>query len=420
MSSLFLQIHTLTSYPAALLNRDDLGFAKRLSYGGAERTRISSQCLKRHWRTFAGEFALDAVDAPKTVRSRVTFERLIVEPLLAEGHDAERVRAVVGALRDVVLDAKEKAEVPDAAPKKGAKRKAPLAGGGGDAPDEGDGDGATAAVETKQVTVLGQPEVDYLLVLAREAALAGAAGGKKELQKWLGKERLENLRTLTMGGGLGAAMFGRMVTSDILARCDAAVHVAHAFTVHENEQTTDYFAAIDDLVKESGEQGSGHIGNVELTSGLYYGYVVIDVPLLVSNLTGVKPSAWGDADRALAAEIIERFIQLVATVSPGAKLGSTAPYAYAHAVIVEAGASQPRTLASAFEEPVSTRSGPLLGQTYRSLGRRVLEFDGMYGKRVDRWHAAIGLPAEVGFGSENVGSVAALASRAADRVRSGR
>ena len=34
---LFIQIHTLTSYPGALLNRDDVGFAKRLPFGGATR-----------------------------------------------------------------------------------------------------------------------------------------------------------------------------------------------------------------------------------------------------------------------------------------------------------------------------------------------------------------------------------------------
>ena len=54
----FLQIHTLHSYPAALLNRDDSGLAKRLSFGGSVRTRVSSQCLKRHWRTADDEFAL--------------------------------------------------------------------------------------------------------------------------------------------------------------------------------------------------------------------------------------------------------------------------------------------------------------------------------------------------------------------------
>ena len=34
----FLQIHTLHSYPAALLNRDDSGLAKRMPFGDAVRT----------------------------------------------------------------------------------------------------------------------------------------------------------------------------------------------------------------------------------------------------------------------------------------------------------------------------------------------------------------------------------------------
>jgi hypothetical protein len=54
----FIQIHSLTSYPASLLNRDDAGLAKRIPFGGAVRTRISSQCLKRHWRTTQDHMAL--------------------------------------------------------------------------------------------------------------------------------------------------------------------------------------------------------------------------------------------------------------------------------------------------------------------------------------------------------------------------
>ena len=60
----FLQVHTLTCYPGALLNRDDAGFAKRLPFGGATRTRISSQCLKYHWRNHDGEHALCGLDVP--------------------------------------------------------------------------------------------------------------------------------------------------------------------------------------------------------------------------------------------------------------------------------------------------------------------------------------------------------------------
>ena len=58
----FIQIHALTSYPASLLNRDDVGFAKRVPLGGVTRTRVSSQCLKRHWRTHDGEHALGKIE----------------------------------------------------------------------------------------------------------------------------------------------------------------------------------------------------------------------------------------------------------------------------------------------------------------------------------------------------------------------
>ena len=72
----FLQIHTLHSYPAALLNRDDSGLAKRMPFGGVTRTRISSQCLKRHWRVAQDEYALGRLgDAAGSYRSRNIIDR---------------------------------------------------------------------------------------------------------------------------------------------------------------------------------------------------------------------------------------------------------------------------------------------------------------------------------------------------------
>src|SRR5690606_27402810 len=49
--SRFLQLHLLVSYPPANLNRDDTGQPKTARMGGAERLRVSSQSLKRAWRT---------------------------------------------------------------------------------------------------------------------------------------------------------------------------------------------------------------------------------------------------------------------------------------------------------------------------------------------------------------------------------
>src|SRR5262245_58053625 len=58
--NVFVEFHALTSHAPSNLNRDDLGTPKTAVFGGVRRLRISSQCLKRTWRTsewFKGEFA---------------------------------------------------------------------------------------------------------------------------------------------------------------------------------------------------------------------------------------------------------------------------------------------------------------------------------------------------------------------------
>jgi len=371
---LFLQIHTLTSYPGSLLNRDDQGFAKRLPFGGAMRTRVSSQCLKRHWRTFEGDHSLSALQtghdaAELSVRSRQTFERFVVEPLLKEGVTPELARAATEAIMVEVLGESAKA--------KKAK----------------EAEGGESKLTTGQVTVLGRPELNFLLQEARALAKEAGSPGKiaEAKKKRFTSEWGKNLLGLKRAAGLDAALFGRMVTSSKLARSDAAIHVAHAFTVHAEHTETDYFAAMDDLLGmgEEGEQlGSGHIGNAELTSGLFYGYVAVDVAQLVSNLEGCEATEWTSADRKLSAEVMGKLIHLVATVSPGAKLGSTAPHAFAHMTLVEAGSSQPRTLANAFLKPVAA-SPDLLNNTYDALAEYVTDVDAVYDLKNRRALAAI-------------------------------
>jgi CRISPR system Cascade subunit CasC len=400
MAQRFLQIHTLTSYPVSLLNRDDVGFAKRVVFGGTDRTRISSQCLKRHWRTADDENALSRSGAgggvSMALRSRRTFERYLYEPLVAGGVETE----VAGALSRKVLETL----LPEGKKRRAGKEDEAEAGG---------------SLRTEQVTVLGRPEMEYLLELARQAA-AGAPDAKAAVKAFesLDKGELKkNLQALVRGAGLDAAMFGRMTTGDILARCDAAVHVAHAMTVHEGQPETDYFSAIDDL-QDRGETGSGHINTAELTTGLYYGYAVIDLPLLVSNLEGGERSSWLAADRTLAGEVVRRLIHLIATISPGAKLGATAPYAHAAMVLVEAGNRQPRTLANAFLDAVPARG--VLTRAYERLAAHLSEHDGMYGREGARRMAAIeppesllarvderlDLPALAGWAAETVGGTA--------------
>ena len=313
----FLQIHSLHGYSAVLLNRDDSGLAKRITYGGEIRTRISSQCLKRHWRVADSEHALRRIDgATASIRSRDTVTRRVIEPLEKEGCGLETIRAISTAFQTAVYG------------EKGDDRK------------------------TRQPLLLGEPEIVYLASEARKSAQEHGDDPKAAedaATKWA-KDSKANLKALrdnsTMPGGIAAALFGRMVTSDVEANVDAAVHVAHAFTVHAEESESDYFTVVDDLQRVEDDAGADHIGETELTSGLFYGYVVVDRRMLVDNLGG---------DSDMAGEVAARLVHLIATVSPGAKLGPTAPYGYASWILVEAGDRQPRSLAEAFREPCAPK-----------------------------------------------------------------
>ncbi len=370
--SQFLQLHFLTSYPASLINRDDAGFAKRIPFGGASRTRISSQCQKRHWRTYRGPGAFSEMGQEGSVRSRLTFHQLVFEPLVESGVDTTIAREVVSQIMGAVLGESPKAKKK----KKGAE----------DEPE--------APLQTSQLTVLGRPEVGFLLDSAKSIAAScdDVKSVKDAVKAHFSKDVKKNLQTLAAGSGFDAALFGRMVTSDILSRSDAALHVAHAMTVHAEQSEPDYFSAVDDLLgdrDDGGDLGSAHIGTTELTSGIFYGYVAVDVSLLVSNLEGCPQSDWAQADMVLASEVVKRLPRILATVSPGAKKGSTAPYAYAHLMLAEVGPAQPRTFANAFLKPVALAGDPI-ANAFSALANHVSQLDEMYGVTGDRRAAAIG------------------------------
>ena len=67
-------------------------------------------------------------------------------------------------------------------------------------------------------------------------------------------------------------------------------------------------------------------------------------------------------------------------MSPGAKKGSTAPYAYADLMLVECGRRQPRSLAGAFRKPVTAgRDGDLGGAAVKALDLQLGQLDKGYG-----------------------------------------
>jgi CRISPR system Cascade subunit CasC len=388
----FLQIHTLQSYPAALLNRDDSGLAKRLPFGGATRTRISSQCLKRHWRVADDEWGLARLDLPMGVRSREVITRCVLEPLQRSGAYHSHILSAVGeALQKGVY--------------------------GKDATDK----------SKRQPLLLGWPEVHYLRQQAEAiaAASADAKDAAARTETLFKKDSKANLSAMmeakgTLHAGLEAALFGRMVTSDPAANTDAAIHVAHAFTVHAEESESDYFSVCEDLRADNDDAGAAHINETELDSGLYYGFVVVDVPALVSNLEGCPAKDWGAeaTRRELAGRVVQHLCHLIAKISPGAKLGSTAPYAYARLTLIEAGSRQPRSLANAFRDPIRwyrDQAGTMAA--IERLGKEIEALDACYGAKEARRFAAVEngftLPAAERLAFDDLAAWAAEAVRAA-------
>ena len=191
-----------------------------------------------------------------------------------------------------------------------------------------------------------------------------------------------------MPGGITSALFGRMVTSDPRANIEAAIHVAHVFTVHPQETETDYFTVAADLsnLGDANTPGADHIGESELTAGLFYGYVV-DLPTLVSNIEGCAAENYlaPDLDRSIAAATVARLVNLIAYVSPGAKRGPTAPYTWAQAILVEVGDRQPRSLANAYRTAIT----PDRDAALEALRNELQNYDRVYSREEVRRYTAM-------------------------------
>ena len=350
---MFLQIHFLTSYHATLLNRDDAGLAKRINFGGSPRLRVSSQCQKRHWR----EWMLNETDLPRGFRTRHFFSRILRKRLMAEGMDEELAKELISHLAEGLL----------------------VSARGKKALDQ-------EKLSMEQPVLFGKPEADYFLQLIKDAASRGDVEEAKSYIDKQVKEGKNNFKALMEQAGFGnpaagfeGAMFGRFVTSDILARVDAPVHVAHAFTTHILNTEVDFFTVVDDLAGD--ETGAAHANDMELGGGIFYGYVVVDVPLLVSNLTGCKREEWTDQSFDNARSLLSLLIHAAAQVTPGAKLGATAPYARAECVLLEVGKKQPRSLANAFLDPINnrTRGSNPMGLSIEAMAGYIGALDSMYG-----------------------------------------
>ena len=327
--SKFIQIHALATYPASNPNRDDTGRPKSVRFGNTERMRISSQSLKRCWRTStvfneklgdsigtrtrikSGEFynelkdgginKQDAIEATKAVFSR--FGKMTKEPTKVDEGSQEKEKFPTEQL--VHYSSTEIKEIDDLRDR---------------------------IISTKEL-----PTEDELNILRKDARMADIA------------------------------MFGRMFADAPSKGSEAAVQVAHAFTVNPVAIEDDFFTAVDDLNKHEEDAGAAHLGETGYGSGVFYLYICINRDLLKDNLT----------DENVQKKSLEALLTAALTVCPTGKSNSFAHHNYAQYALIEKGDNTPRSLASAFLNSIT--SIDLMTEAVDRLEKQRVHFDNAYG-----------------------------------------
>ncbi|GLI45713.1 type I-E CRISPR-associated protein Cas7/Cse4/CasC [Methanoculleus bourgensis] len=349
----FIQLHILTSYPPSNLNRDDLGTPKTAMMGGARRLRVSSQSLKRAWRTsdafqkaFNGHLGIRTKEMGWQVYLALKEGKKLVDVI--KGDDADPVNPPVGE-RDAVAWAQEIAGV-------FGKLKVPK-----EKENEDPEKKKKESLCVEQMVHFSPEEIAAIDdLIARLAASGENPSG----------EDLDLLRNQC--SAVDIAMFGRMLAANPAFNKEAAVQVAHAISVHRVAVEDDYFTAVDDLNRGEEDVGAGHVGQAEFAAGLFYAYLCINRDLLVENLGN---------DAALADRAIRALVEAAVKVGPKGKQNSFASRAYASYLLAERGREQPRSLSVAFLKPVS--GDDYLGNAIQTLTRTRKNMEEAYGACAD-------------------------------------
>ncbi len=320
--SQFIQLHLLTSYAPSNLNRDDLGRPKTAIMGGFDRLRVSSQSLKRNWRTSElFEEAMAGHIGTRTKRFGVTVFDKLVAAGIKEKSATEWAVAIAGVF----------------------------------------GKGKKDSLEIEQLAHISPEEEKAVGELVEVIAAENRAPSKEELDLLKANQTAVDI-----------ALFGRMLASSPAFNVEAACQVAHAISVHSVVVEDDYFTAVDDLNDGKEDSGSAHIGESGFAAALFYSNICINKTQLIENL---------DGNEELANKAIKALTEAAVKVSPKGKQNSFASRAYASYVLAEKGTQQPRSLAVAFLKPVNDEDQA--GTAITALEKQVENMDKVYGACAD-------------------------------------
>lgn len=370
--SRFIQLHLLTAYPPANLNRDDMGSPKTAKMGGYDRLRVSSQCLKRTWRTselfeeeisnnekfsaFGKQLPLNngkrsKVFSTEWVKPYLTGKGIEEEP--AENWSKDLCRAF-GPMENDENKLSQLAQISDIEAK-----------------------GFECLVDEICRVLLNNEVSDVVNELKELIAKRDAKKKSDDIKKANAAiTKFLAQKVLVEGkSSVDIALFGRMLASSPTFNVEAACQVAHAISVHPVVIEDDYFTAVDDLNNGMEDMGAAHIGETRFAAGLFYSYICINRELLIQNL---------DGDEELANKAIRALTEAAVKVAPEGKQNSFASRAYASYVLAEKGDQQPRSLSVAYLKPINHRENDdFVRDSIDALVKQKDSFDIVYGKCAD-------------------------------------
>lgn len=326
---MLIEIHMLKNYPPTNLNRDDTGAPKSCLFGGVTRGRISSQCLKRSWRT-SDFFKQEVGEENLGIRTR-RLPQLLADKLLQLGVSQEYVEAIYPELSGFGM-------------KDGKKNK--------------------ESAVTAQIMFFAPQDIEAAALAVKE---------KLDACKTLKEVKALKAKNLQSGGAevkmrpvtLDIALFGRMVTSDAFRDVEASMQVAHAISTNKVAMESDYFTAMDDLLTGDlmDEKGAAMIGDTDYNASCYYIYASLDVDALKANLL------YTEGVDEIVKKAVPALLRTMAFSNPSGKQNSFAGHVLPSAVLVECKNHKvPTSMVNAFVDPIRHGAGQdLVGRSIEKL-----------------------------------------------------
>ena len=324
MPRTILDVHILQTLPPSNINRDDTGSPKTATYGGALRSRVSSQAWKRATRTTFSDLLDPAELGVRTKRAVAALvERITkLDPTIST---ADAATAAAEVLREAT----------------GAKFEVPKKRGNAD--KHADGEDEQALPESGYLLFLSARQLDNLAALALKA-VKDPAFLKDKANRKEAREAADTEHSIDI------ALFGRMVADTKDFNVEAACQVAHAISVHGVENESDFFTALDDR-RTDAESGAGMLGVIDFNSSTLYRYAALDVDRLANNLGPALREHEPAAEPTLRA--VQAFLEAFVTSLPTGKINTFAHQTLPDVVIVKLRTARPISFAAAFEEPVT-------------------------------------------------------------------